>query len=186
MTRLEAACPGMVSCADILALAVMPQTQFTKGASWKVPTRRRDDCVSLAFETANLPASRDSIELQKLRFTDKINSIHICEYITNGHAIGTSACQFFKDRLYNFNTTTGNGVDPSIDPAFIPQLQALCPQNGDASRRVALDTSSPNTFDASFFKNLKSGRGILQLDQKLLEDVSTRNYAQRFLGIRGL
>ena len=83
---------------------------------------------------------------------------------------------------YNFNTTTGNG----IDPAFLPQLQALCPQNGDASWRVALDTSTPNTFDASFLKNLKSGQGILQLDQKLWEDLSTRNYVQRFLGIRGL
>ena len=43
----------------------------TKGASWKVPIGWRDGRVSLASETANFPASRDSIELQKQKFTDK-------------------------------------------------------------------------------------------------------------------
>ena len=52
-----------------------------------------------------------------------------------GHTIGTSACQFFRYRLYNF-TTTGNGADPTINPSFLPQLQALCPQNGDATQGV--------------------------------------------------
>ncbi|RVW24210.1 Peroxidase N1 [Vitis vinifera] len=122
----------------------------------KIPT-------SLASKTANLPAFRDSIELQKQKFIDKGLDDQdlialVGEHITSGHTIGTSACQFFSDKLYNFNTTTGNGVDPSIDPTFLPQLQALCPQNGDANRRVALDTGSPNTFDASFFKNLKMGK----------------------------
>ncbi|KAJ9687112.1 hypothetical protein PVL29_015818 [Vitis rotundifolia] len=185
-TRLEAACPGVVSCADILALAARDSVLLTKGASWKVPTGRRDGRVSLASETANLPASRDSIELQKQKFADKGLDDQDLVALVGGHTIGTSACQFFSDRLYNFNTTTGNGADPSIDPSFLPQLQALCPQNGDANRRVALDTGSPNTFDASFFKNLKNGRGILQSDQRLWEDASTRSYVQRFLGIRGL
>ncbi|XP_034702525.1 peroxidase N1-like [Vitis riparia] len=185
-TRLEAACPGVVSCADILALAARDSVLLTKGASWKVPTGRRDGRVSLASETANLPASRDSIDLQKQKFADKGLNDQDLVALVGGHTIGTSACQFFRDRLYNFNTTTGNGADPSIDPAFLPQLQALCPQNGDANRRVALDTGSPNTFDASFFQNLKNGRGILQSDQKLWEDASTRSYVQRFLGIRGL
>ena len=54
-----------------------------------------------------------------------------------GHTIGTSACQFFRYRLHNF-TTTGNGADPTINPSFLPQLRALCPQNGDATRRVGL------------------------------------------------
>ncbi|RVW74906.1 Peroxidase N1 [Vitis vinifera] len=86
-------------------------------------------------------AACDAIPL--LRFVDKGLNDQDLVSLVGSHTIGTSVCQFFKDRLYNFNTTTGNGVDPSIDPAFIPQLQALCPQNGDASWRVALDTSTP-------------------------------------------
>ena len=103
-----------------------------------------------------------------------------------GHTIGTTACQFFRYRLYNF-TTTGNGADPTINPTFLPQLRALCPQNGDGTRRVELDTGFPsNRFDTSFFTNLRNGRGILESDQKLWTDASTRTFVQRFMGIRGL
>ena len=87
--------------------------------------------------------------------------------------------------MYNF-TTTGNGADPSINPSFLPQLQALCPQNGDNTRRVELDTGSQNQFDASFFSNLRNGRGVLESDQMLWTDSSTKNLVQRFLGVRGL
>ena len=98
-----------------------------------------------------------------------------------GHTIGTSACQFFRYRLYNF-TTTGNGADPTINPSFLPQLRALCPQNGDATRRVGLDPGSQNRFDSSFFSNLRNGRGVLESDQKLWTDASTRNIVNRLLG----
>lgn len=103
-----------------------------------------------------------------------------------GHTIGTSACQFFRYRLYNF-TTTGNGADPSMDPAFVAQLQALCPVDGDGTRRVAMDTGSVGRFDVSFFTNLRNARGVLESDQKLWTDASTRVFVQRFAGpIRGL
>lgn len=102
-----------------------------------------------------------------------------------GHTIGTSACQFFRYRLYNF-TTTGNGADPTINPLLLSQLRSLCPQNGDAARRVDLDVGSANQFDATFFRNLQNSRGILESDQKLWTDVSTKSFVQRFSGVRGL
>ncbi|XP_058092523.1 peroxidase N1-like [Magnolia sinica] len=106
--------------------------------------------------------------------------------MVGGHTIGTTACQLFRYRLYNF-TTTSNGADPTINPAFVTQLQTLCPANGDGSRRVALDTSSENTFDVSFFTNLRNGRGVLESDQKLWTNASTRTYVQRYSGaVRGL
>lgn len=96
------------------------------------------------------------------------------------------ACQFFRYRLYNFTTTT-NGVDPSIDPAFIPQLQIVCPENGDSTRCIGLDNGNPNRFDTSFFTNLRNGRGILESNQKLwIDNASTKAFVQGFLGIKGL
>ena len=101
-------------------------------------------------------------------------------FLTGGHTIGTSACQSFKYRTYNF-TKVGNGaMDPAIDPSFLPQLRALCPQNGDDSKRVALDTGSPNRFDTSYFINLRNGRGILESDQMLWADTSTKTIVQHF------
>ncbi|KDP28962.1 hypothetical protein JCGZ_19656 [Jatropha curcas] len=184
-TQLEAACPGIVSCADILALAARDSVILTNGPSWAVPTGRRDGRVSSASDAANLPGFTDSIAVQIQKFADLGLNTQDLVTLVGGHTIGTSACQFFRYRLYNF-TTTGNGADPSIDPSFLPQLQTLCPQNGDASRRIALDTGSSNRFDGSFFANLRNGRGILESDQKLWTDTTTRTFVQRFLGIRGL
>ncbi|KAJ4825067.1 hypothetical protein Tsubulata_040307, partial [Turnera subulata] len=184
-TQLESACPGVVSCADILSLAARDSVVVTGGLTWPVPTGRRDGTVSLASDTANLPAFTDSVDVQKQKFSSLGLNTQDLVALSGAHTIGTSACQFFRYRLYNF-TTTGNGVDASIDPTFVSQLQTLCPQNGDGSRRVALDTGSQNRFDSSYFANLRSGRGILESDQKLWTDPTTRTFVQRFLGVRGL
>ncbi|KAK8518974.1 hypothetical protein V6N13_017775 [Hibiscus sabdariffa] len=116
-TQLEAACPGVVSCADILALAVRDFVVVSGGASWSVPTGRRDGAVSPTSDVVNL------------RFRDS---------------------------------------------------------NGDRSRRIGLDTESVNRLDNSFSVNLRDGKGILESDQRLWTDAFTKNFVQRFLGIRGL
>ncbi|OMO60361.1 Plant peroxidase [Corchorus olitorius] len=185
-TQIEAICPGVVSCADILSFAARDSVVLTGGVSWAVPTGRKDGRVSLASEAANLPGFRDSVDLQKQKFAAKGLNTQDLITLVGGHTIGTTACQFFRYRLYNFSTTTANGADPSINAAFVSQLQALCPQNGDGSRRIGLDNGSVNRFDNSFFANLRDGKGILESDQKLWTDASTQTIVQRFLGIRGL
>ncbi|XP_050260558.1 cationic peroxidase 2-like [Quercus robur] len=180
-TKLEAACPGVVSCADILALAARDSVVLTNGPNWQVPTGRKDGRVSLASDTTDLPGFTESIDAQKKKFSAKGLNAQDLVTLVGGHTIGTSACQFFQYRLYNF-TTTGNGADPTINPSFLPQLRALCPQNGDATRRVGLDTGSQNRFDSSFFSNLGTGRGVLESDQKLWTDASTRSFVQSLLG----
>ncbi|XP_057433056.1 cationic peroxidase 2-like [Lotus japonicus] len=182
--KVEAACPGVVSCADILALAARDSVVLSGGLSWQVPTGRRDGRVSQASDVNNLPAPFDSVDVQKQKFAAKGLNTQDLVTLVGGHTIGTTACQFFSNRLYNF---TSNGPDPSIDASFLLQLQALCPQNSGASNRIALDTASQNRFDTSYYANLRNGRGILQSDQALWNDASTKTYVQRYLGLlRGL
>ncbi|XP_057961050.1 peroxidase N1-like [Malania oleifera] len=185
-TQLETICPGVVSCADIVALAARDSVVLTNGPTWAVPTGRRDGRVSLASNTANLPGFTESVDVQKQKFAALGLSTQDLVTLVGGHTIGTSACQFFRYRLYNFTNTTSNGADPSIKSNFLPQLRALCPANGDGTRRVGLDTGSSGVFDTSFFSNLKNGRGILESDQKLWTDNSTKPLVQRFLGAGGL
>ncbi|KAM4088321.1 hypothetical protein ACB094_07G062200 [Castanea mollissima] len=180
-TKLEAACPGVVSCADILALAARDSVVLANGPNWQVPTGRQDGRVSLGSDTTDLPGFTESIDAQKKKFSAKGLNAQDLVTLVGGHTIGTSACQFFQYRLYNF-TTSGNGADPTINPSFLPQLRALCPQNGDATRRVGLDTGSQNRFDSSFFSNLRNGRGVLESDQKLWTDASIRSFVQSLLG----
>ncbi|XP_065860526.1 peroxidase 71-like [Euphorbia lathyris] len=181
-SQLEAACPGIVSCADILALAARDSVVLTSGRTWQVPTGRRDGRISLQSEANTLPGFRTSVADQTKLFTDRGLNTQDLVALVGGHTIGTTSCALFSYRLYN---TTTSVSDPSINPAFLPQLQTQCPQSGDGGNRVALDTGSQNRFDSSFFTNLINGRGILESDQKLWTDASTRPFVQRFSTARG-
>ncbi|KAI3803832.1 hypothetical protein L1987_31994 [Smallanthus sonchifolius] len=182
-SQLETACPGVVSCADIVALAARDSVVQTGGRSWQVPLGRRDGLVSQASDTANLPAFNDPISVQISKFADKGLNTQDLVTLVGGHTIGTSACAFISVRLYNFNNT--NGPDPDINQAFLPQLRALCPDGGDGSRRVALDTGSVNSFGSSYYENLRNGRGVIESDAKLWSDRRTQRYVRGFLGQAG-
>ncbi|KAJ9538313.1 hypothetical protein OSB04_031046 [Centaurea solstitialis] len=182
-SQLETTCPGVVSCADILALAARDSVVQTGGRSWQVPLGRRDGLVSQASDTATLPAFNDPISVQIRKFADKGLNAQDLVTLVGGHTIGTAACALFSYRLYNFNNT--NGPDPEINQAFLPQLRALCPNGGDGLRRVALDTGSVGSFGNSFYENLRNGRGVTESDAKLWSDRRTQRFVQGFLGNRG-
>ncbi|KAI3789019.1 hypothetical protein L2E82_01803 [Cichorium intybus] len=183
-SQLEAICPGVVSCADILALAARDSVVLSGGVRWEVPTGRRDGLVSQASDVANLPAPNDPITVQIRKFADKGLNIQDLVTLVGGHTIGTASCAVFSYRLYNFNNT--NGPDPDINQAFLPQLRALCPNGGDGLTRVGLDTGSIDHFDTSYFANLRNGQGVLESDAKLWSDPMTQGFVQRFLGVSGI
>lgn len=185
-TKVEAECPGVVSCADILAIAARDAVVLAKGPSWAVATGRRDGLISSSSEvTSNLPSPLESVSVQKQKFADKGLTTEDLVTLVGGHTIGQTHCQFIRYRLYNF-TSTGN-ADPTINSANLPQLQSICPVDGDGTKAVALDKGSETTFDASIFKNIRDGNGVLESDQRLWSDESTKMYVQRYAGsIRGL
>ncbi|XAR53265.1 Peroxidase [Bertholletia excelsa] len=185
-TQLEALCPGVVSCADILAIAARDAVDLSDGPSWSVPTGRRDGRVSSSSDAlTNLPSPLDSVAVQRQKFGAKGLNDHDLVTLVGAHTIGQTDCIFFRYRLYNF-TSTGN-ADPTINPSSLGQLQGLCPKDGDGSKRVALDIGSQLKFDASFFKNVRDGNGILESDQRLWGDSSTRTIVQNYAGnIKGL
>ncbi|OVA07785.1 Plant peroxidase [Macleaya cordata] len=186
--QLETLCPGVVSCADILALAARDAVDLSNGPSWSVPTGRLDGKISSSSEASNLPSPADAISVQRQKFAAKGLDDQDLVTLVGAHTIGQTDCLFFRYRLYNF-TTTGN-ADPTINQAFASTLQTLCPSNGDGSKRVALDNGSPADFDVNFFKNVRDGKGVLESDQRLWGDNVTREivrkYAGTFSGLLGL
>ncbi|KAL1204070.1 Peroxidase 71 [Cardamine amara subsp. amara] len=176
-TQLEAACPGVVSCADILALAARDTVVLTRGLGWAVPTGRRDGRVSLASNANNLPGPGDSVAVQQQKFSALGLNTRELVVLAGGHTIGTAGCIVFRNRLFN-------NTDTTVDQAFLTQLQTQCPQNGDGSVRVDLDTGSAATFDNSYFNNLARGRGVLQSDHVLWTDPATRPIVQQLMSPR--
>ncbi|GFP98683.1 cationic peroxidase 2 [Phtheirospermum japonicum] len=180
-TALEAKCPGVVSCADILALAARDSVLLTKGFVWAVPTGRRDGNVSLDTDTNNLPAPSDDVPTQIQKFSDKGLNVKDLVTLVGAHTIGFTDCQFFSNRLSNYNNT--GKPDPSMDPNLVQELTKKCTSG---SVRVALDSGSETKFDNLYFKKINAHQGVLESDQRLLSNATTNGVLQKYVGIRGI
>ncbi|KAI3424655.1 Peroxidase [Psidium guajava] len=179
--QLEAVCPGIVSCADIVALAARDAVAMAHGPAYEVPTGRRDGRVSNVSLAADMPDVGDSIQQLKSKFFQKGLSDRDLVLLSAAHTIGTTACFFMTERLYNF--VPGGGSDPSINPDFLPELRATCPQNGDVNVRIAIDHGSERTFDDQILRNIRSGRAVLESDAKLNDDPATRGVMESYVGL---
>ncbi|KAF8019996.1 hypothetical protein BT93_G0630 [Corymbia citriodora subsp. variegata] len=179
--QLEATCPGIVSCADIVALAARDAVAMANGPAYKVPTGRRDGRVSNVSLAADMPDVGDSIQQLKSKFSEKGLSDKDLVLLSAAHTIGTTACFFMKDRLYNF--MPGGGSDPSINPDFLPELKLMCPQDGDVNVRIAIDHGSERTFDDQILWNIRSGWAVLESDAKLNDDPATRSVMESYMGL---
>ncbi|GKE52465.1 peroxidase 3-like protein, partial [Tanacetum coccineum] len=99
---VEAECPGVVSCANIIALASRDSIVATGGPSWKVPTGRRDGLFSNASEAlAQIPAPFDNITVLIQKFANKSLDVKDLVLLSGAHTIGISHCPSTQ----NDNTT---------------------------------------------------------------------------------
>lgn len=173
---LEKKCPGVVSCADILALVARDAVSMMNGPFWQVPTGRRDGRVSqLQDALNNLPAPTFGISALKSSFAAKGLSVKDLAVLSGGHTLGMSHCSSFTNRLYNF--TGKNDADPSMDPNYVAQLKTKCKPN-DATTIVEMDPGSAKTFDVDYYTLVSKRRGLFQSDAALLTDSTTNAYVQ--------
>ncbi|KAF3617891.1 Cationic peroxidase 2, partial [Capsicum annuum] len=91
--QIEASCPGVVSCADILALAARDAVDLSGGPNWGVPTGRRDGRNSSSSEAMNLPSPFDTIEVQRNKFAAKGLDDHDLVTLVGAHTIGQTDCR---------------------------------------------------------------------------------------------
>ncbi|KAJ8529862.1 hypothetical protein K7X08_036697 [Anisodus acutangulus] len=179
--EIEAVCPGIVSCADIVALFARDAVVLANGPSYEVETGRRDGVISNSSLADIMPEVTDSIQILKAKFSQKGLSEKDLVVLSAAHTIGTTACFFMTQRLYNF--FPGGGSDPSINPSFLPELMATCPENGNVNVRLPIDRGSSGTFDNSILQNIRSGFAVLQSDASLYEDLDTRSIVDSYFGI---
>ncbi|EMS50236.1 Peroxidase 54 [Triticum urartu] len=67
---LESACPGVVSCADIVALAAEVSVELAGGPYWRVLLGRRDGTTANFDAADNLPAPTDALNVLRQKFAD--------------------------------------------------------------------------------------------------------------------
>ncbi|ERN09381.1 peroxidase 31 [Amborella trichopoda] len=177
---LEWQCPGIVSCADVMAIATRDLVQLVGGPEWEVYKGRKDGKMSKASRVAgNLPLVNQTIDQLISLFNSKGLSIQDMVALSGAHTIGFAHCNEFMPRIYNFNKTFE--IDPAMDQAYALSLRSPCPQKGIDPTIVANnDISTPTTFDNAYYRNLQKGLGLLGSDQGLYANPKTRGYVEAF------
>ncbi|CAL5042433.1 unnamed protein product [Urochloa decumbens] len=161
--NVEAACPGVVSCADILALAARDGTNLLGGPSWNVPLGRRDSTTaSASLANQNLPPPTASLGTLISLFGRQGLSARDMTALSGAHTIGQARCTTFRGRIY--------GGDTDIDASFAALRQGTCPRSG-----------GDQGFDNAYYQNLMQQKGLFHSDQELFnggsQDALVRQYS---------
>ncbi|KAG6549268.1 hypothetical protein Mapa_009254 [Marchantia paleacea] len=165
---VEAACPGVVSCADIVALAARDAVVKVGGPSWPVLLGRRDGVVSSADEAnVNLPFPVLNFKQLVQNFAVKNFSAREMVVLSGAHTIGRTTCNGVAPHLYNF-TGVEDLTDPTLDKTFAKKLKKQCPK-GNRNNTLRLD-STAGKFDRFYYKNVISNKGIFITDAALITD----------------
>ncbi|KAG6556178.1 hypothetical protein Mapa_002119 [Marchantia paleacea] len=162
---VEAECPGVVSCADILALAARDATVKVEGKSWSVALDRKDGFVLLDSEVnQQLPTPLMTFEQLVQNFAAVRFREEEMVVLPGGHTIGRASCGAVLSRLYDLNGVAGL-TDPSIDSQLAEELKKKCPRN-QQGETLSME-SSKNTFDNLYFKAVLPNEGLYQSDARL-------------------
>ncbi|KAH1046147.1 hypothetical protein J1N35_036931 [Gossypium stocksii] len=162
--RLEKACPGVVSCADILAIAARDSVVRLGGPSWKVRLGRRDSTsASRSAANASIPPPTSNLSALISSFSAQGLSIKNLVALSGSHTIGLARCTSFRSHIYN---------DSNIDPSFANSLRRICPRSGNDSVLAPLDRQTPTCFDNLYYKNLLDKKGLLHSDQEIFNGSS--------------
>ncbi|KAG6546386.1 hypothetical protein Mapa_012126 [Marchantia paleacea] len=177
-TAVQAICPGLVSCADILAYAARDSTVELNGTGWKVQGGRNDGVVSSAA-TAEAQLPSPDLDLSGLiaSFARRGLSKDQMVILSGSHTVGVDDCEKIQSRLYNFNNT--NTTDPSLNTKYAAELKNSCPQQTfNQSVLLFMDVITLGQFDSNFYKTLQQRKGLFTSDHSLFEDPRTTNLVQ--------
>ncbi|XP_066382672.1 peroxidase 1-like [Miscanthus floridulus] len=177
--QLETACPGTVSCADILALMARDAVSLAKGPTWPVALGRRDGRTSSAASCVELPPLHGDIDLMVQAFAAKGLDVKDLAVLSGAHTLGKAHCASYADRLYA--SASCATPDPALDARYAARLRMRCPSPSAASNSTTaaaseLDPGSCTTFDTSYYRHVARRRGLLRSDASLLDHPFTRAY----------
>jgi peroxidase len=174
-SRVEAICPGVVSCADILAVAARDASAYVGGPSWRVNLGRRDSTTaSLVGANTNLPSFAADLDTLIQNFGNQGLNPRDLVALSGAHTLGQAQCVTFRDRIYNNGSV--------IDAGFASTRRRGCPASAPTgnSNLAALDLVTPNSFDNNYFRNLMQRRGLLHSDQVLFSGGSTDSIVREY------
>ncbi|XP_031480120.1 peroxidase P7-like [Nymphaea colorata] len=171
---VDEVCPGVVSCADILALTAKDSVVELGGPNWNVRLGRRDaKTASQAAANTSIPPPTSNLNQLISNFQSHGLSVQDMVALSGAHTIGFARCTNFRSRIYN---------ETNINGFFAETRQPFCPSiAGSGDNNLApLDSQTPRLFDNSYFDNLIAKRGLLHSDQQLFNGGSTDSQVRAY------
>ncbi|XP_004308969.1 PREDICTED: peroxidase P7-like [Fragaria vesca subsp. vesca] len=156
---VERACPGLVSCADLVAIAARDSVGILGGPKWEVQLGRKDaKTTNPLVANISIPTSSASLKELIIRFGGVALSTRDLVALSGAHTLGQAQCHNFRKRIYN---------ESNIDKDFAEQRRAECPRTSGNTNLAPIDGETPYVFDNSYYKNLVKNKGLLHSDQQL-------------------
>ncbi|GMH17661.1 hypothetical protein Nepgr_019502 [Nepenthes gracilis] len=195
-SEVEEACPGVVSCADILALAAREAVSLAGGPYYPLLTGRRDSLLPFPELAAyEIPNPQDDLSTIIASFASRGFDEQEAVTLLGAHSVGMIHCKFFANRLYNFHNT--EQPDPSVDAEFLNFMRTICnnsnpslstspplsspmpsrssPSSQSSRGMMKMDYEGPGTdFGTLYYRSLLRNRGILFADQQLTSGENTK------------
>ncbi|NP_001314338.1 peroxidase 47 [Gossypium hirsutum] len=162
--QLEDQCPGIVSCADIVAMAARDAIFWSEGPVYDIPKGRKDGRRSKIEDTINLPFPTFNTSELISAFGKRGFSAQEMVALSGAHTLGVARCSSFKNRLSN--------ADANLDSNFAKTLSKTCSAGDNAEQPF---DATQNTFDNFYFNALIRKSGVLFSDQVLYTTPRTRN-----------
>ncbi|KAH9716646.1 peroxidase [Citrus sinensis] len=167
-SKVESLCPGVVSCADILAVAARDSVVAFGGPSWTVQLGRRDSTA------ASSSAVNTNIPSPLMDLNDLISNFAKKGF--RAHTIGQARCILFRQSIYN---------ETNIDSEFATSLKSNCPSSGGDDNLSPLDATSSVLFDNGYFRDLVNNKGVFHSEQQLFNGGSTDSQVTTYSTIIG-
>ncbi|XP_074280435.1 peroxidase 46-like [Silene latifolia] len=175
--EIEDFCPGIVSCADILALAARDAVALAGGPDIQIPTGRLDGRSSkLSNVRPNLIDTSFTLDDMIEIFVSKGLSLHDIVVLSGAHTIGLAHCSAFNERFQINSEGNLTFVDSTLDRSYALHLAQRCSRS--ASAMVNIDPQTPHFFDRQYYNNLIAHRGLFQSDSVLFADQRTKNLVE--------
>jgi peroxidase len=179
---LEEACPGIVSCADIVAFAARDASYILSVSEYRtdfhMPAGRLDGRYSNATETLDfLPSPFGNLSELVTKFAAKGLDEEDLVVLSGAHSIGRAHCSSFADR----------GSRSDMDPSFKRWLGRRCQADpGDTdSPTVRQDTVTAAVLDSQYYTNVLRHRVLLTSDAALLTSRQTARMVREFANGEG-
>nr|BAB97197.2 peroxidase 1 [Marchantia polymorpha] len=174
---VELACPGVVSCTDILALAARDCVRLTGGPSIRIPLGRKDgrSASNLAADR-QLPPSDISVPAFLSEFAQMGMTADEAVAIIGAHTIGVGHCVNVVNRLFPQQ-------DPALSPLMAGQLLTQCPTPNAAflNNNTILSNDFTNfVFDNQYYRDVMNGNGLFKIDSLIGQNPTTAGIVARF------